>query len=168
MEAQDSEEETAKGQRSSGPERKPLHTSPPPGDPLTRRAPPRPAPTPPSPAPAPPRPAATCATRTINERAAAARGLGLRGRPLQAPANREAAYPRGPRALSLIGRLSPAAGRAVNQGARRPRLTLAVPLWGRAACTAKGTLGSRLGRGYGEGLGAWGPRVQPGKGLGGV
>ena len=109
------------------------HVPPIPGGQLTHRAPPR------------PRPAATCNAKLVSELAAAARGLGLRGRPLAVPTNREAACPRGPRSPSVIGRLSPASGRAVNQRAGRRRLTLAVPLRGRAACRVAGRLGSRQG-----------------------
>lgn len=54
MEAQDSEEETAKGQRSSGPERTPLHTSPSSRGPFDPSG---PAPASPGPAPARPGPA---------------------------------------------------------------------------------------------------------------
>lgn len=102
-----------------------------------------PAPPPPLPTPAPPRPAAPCTTKPVNELAAAARGIGLRRRPPAALTNRKGAYPRVPRLLSLIGRLSPAAGRAVNQRAQRLRLTLAVPRRGRAACRVVSNLGFR-------------------------
>lgn len=127
---------------------------------MTRRA-------PPTPPPAPPRP--TCPAKPSNERAAAARGPGLRGRPRAAPANREASRPRGLRPPSLIGRLAPAARRAVNQRTRRPPLNPCAPAAGEGQrAEPRAGLGSWPGRGSSEGQRAWGQRVQLGEGPGGV